>query len=158
MKEYQQISNTRVEMFLENESTSGTSFRQKPESRNFPGLWTNLDPGFRRGDDSKEFGLLFLSPFEGLIFSSLRLRRRYGDFFITYRNINRLFTGIRSDDFVAETLDHLLLDHLDKNLVFNEEDGFLFLGIHGYLPVSKRLFSPLVANTLFPNKFFTGKI
>jgi hypothetical protein len=42
--------------------------------------WKNLDPGFRRGDGFKGFGAFFLSPFEGLISSSLRLCRKYGDF------------------------------------------------------------------------------
>jgi hypothetical protein len=79
IKEYQQIFRYPVRDILENESISGPSFRQQPESRNFSGLRKNLDPGFRRGDGFKGFGLLFFSPFEGLISSSLLLCRRYGD-------------------------------------------------------------------------------
>jgi hypothetical protein len=79
-KRINKFPNIRSEIFFENESISGLSFRQKPESRNFSGFRKNLGPGFRRGDGFKGLGFLFLSPFEGLIFSSLRFCRRYGDY------------------------------------------------------------------------------
>jgi hypothetical protein len=64
-------------------------------SRNFSGLKNNLDPGACPGPDpgfAGETALrgldFFLSPFEGLIFSSLRLCRRY----VTVKLIDLVFT------------------------------------------------------------------
>ena len=58
---------------FEDQTLPGSSFRRKPESRDSKRLGKTLDPG------CKGFRFLFVSPFEGLKYSSLRLCRRSGD-------------------------------------------------------------------------------
>jgi hypothetical protein len=64
---------------FEDQILPGSSFQRKPESRDSKRLGKTLDPGLRRGDSYKGFRFLFVSPFEGLKYSSLRLCRRSGD-------------------------------------------------------------------------------
>ena len=87
--------------FFEKEATSRLSFRRKPESRKLPNIEKFWTPAF--AGVTAVSGLGFgLSPFEGLIFSSLRLCRRSGDYL---------------EDKIEEQFKHIQFSQIFINLV-----------------------------------------
>jgi len=54
-----------------------------------------------------------------------------GNFVVAHGDIDRLFAGFGGNHIVTETLEQLRLDQRSADVIFNKQDGFLFLIFHG---------------------------